>query len=155
MSATLEARLQWLLDRTAISDLLHSFARSLDTRDYPAYVDNFAPGGAVELPDPMRPGGTIVLRRDEMLEQLPRSIGRYAATHHLSANHQIDIDADSARSRSYLQAVHVRGPDPADHWSAGGWYDCDYVRLPAGWKFQRVRLCAVWLSGAPGPIRPD
>ena len=150
----LESKVQWLMDRTAISELLFSFARALDTRDYATYVDNHADGGVLELPDPVKPGATIVLRKEQMLEAVPKSLGRYRATHHLSANHQIRVDGDRAISVSYLQAVHVREV-PTDHWSAGGWYECDYLRTAQGWKFTRVRLSAVWMSGTPGPIRPE
>jgi hypothetical protein len=154
MSPDLEAQVRWLVDRAAISDLLYSFARALDTRDYRTYVDNYADGALLELPDPVTPGATIVLRKEQMLEAVPRSLGRYRATHHISANHQIRVDGDRATSVSYLQAVHVR-ETPMDHWSAGGWYECDYLRTSQGWKFSRVRLSAVWLSGTPGPIRPE
>lgn len=154
MSSELERQVRWLTDRAHISELLHAFARALDTRDFQAYVDNYAPGGSIELPDPKRPGSTIVLEKARMLELLPRSLGRYAATHHISANHQIIIDGDAASSRSYLQAVHVNGA-PGDHWTAGGWYDCEYLRSTAGWKFTRVRLTAIWLTGTPGEIKPQ
>ena len=118
MSAELERQVRWLVDRVAISELLHAFARALDTRDYQAYADNFADGGSIELPDPKRPESKIVLEKAQLLELVPKSLGRYSATHHISANHQIQIDADTAISRSYLQAVHVNG-DPTDHWMAG------------------------------------
>ena len=85
---------------------------------------------------------------------VPKSLGHYTATHHISSNHQITIDGDNAHSRSYLQGVHV-GPKPAEHWTAGGWYDCRYVRTSEGWKFARVRLTCVWLSGDVGTIKPD
>lgn len=150
----LASQVQWLVDRAAISELLCSFARALDTRDYAVYVDNYADGGVLELPDPVQPGATIVLRKEQMLAAVPKSLGRYRATHHISANHQIRVDGDRASSVSYLQAVHVREV-PTDHWSAGGWYECDYVRTGAGWKFMRVKLSAVWMSGTPGPIRPE
>ena len=154
MSTDLERQVQWLVDRAQISELLHAFARALDTRDYQAYVDNYAEGASIELPDPKRPGNIIVLHKANMLELLPKSLGRYAATHHISANHQITVDGDGATSRSYLQAVHVNGA-PTDHWTAGGWYDCDYVRMASGWKFRRVRLTSIWLNGTPGEIKPD
>jgi len=153
MNSTVESQLQWLLDRTAISDLLYGFARALDTKDYQAYADNYADGGYIELPDPKSPGVTITLRKEQMLELVPRSLGRYRATHHISTNHQITITGDSAQSHSYLQAVHVRDAQ-TEHWAAGGWYDCEYLRTKRGWKFSRVRLTAVWLSGQPGDIRP-
>lgn len=154
MATDLERQVQWLTDRAHISELLHAFARALDTRDFQAYVDCYADGGYIELPDPKRAGSTILLEKTDMLGLLPKSLGRYAATHHISANHQISIDGDAASSRSYLQAVHVNGA-PSDHWTAGGWYDCDYLRTAAGWKFRHVRLSAIWMTGAPGEIRPE
>ena len=154
MSSKLEEQVQWLVDRMAISDLLYSFASALDSRDYRAYTENYADGGYIELPDPLKPGESFVLRKERMLEQIPKSIGRYSATQHLSANHQITIEGGIARSRSYLQAVHVTGA-PSDHWTAGGWYDCEYVRSSDGWKFTRVKLTPVWLEGAPAAIRPE
>jgi hypothetical protein len=154
LSTDLARQVQWLTDRALISDLLYAFARALDTRDFQAYVDNYAEGASIELPDPKRPGHTITLQKARMLELLPRSLGRYAATHHISSNHQILVDGDTASSRSYLQAVHVNGA-PSDHWTAGGWYDCDYLRTTGGWKFRHVRLSAIWMTGTPGEIKPD
>jgi SnoaL-like domain len=152
-TATLEAQVQWLVDRASISDLLFRFARALDTKDFGAYTALYASDGVLELPDP-RSGSYFTLRQAELTEALPRSLGRYSATHHLSCNHQIEISGDRATSRSYLQAVHV-GSEPRQRWSAGGWYDCEYRREQRGWRFTRVRLTAVWLDGEPGEIRPE
>ena len=150
---TSSSAVKWLVDRAQISDLLFSFAAALDCKDWQAYVDNYADGGYIELPDPLSPGATFILRKEQMLELVPKSLGRYRATHHISSNHQIVINGDAATSRSYLQAVHVIDA-PSEHWTAGGWYDCEYVRLPAGWKFTRVRLTAVWLAGSVQDIKP-
>lgn len=149
---TLEQQVQWLVDRTRISERLFAFARALDSRDWDVYVDGYADGGELDLPDPMGSGRIVVPRAG--LREFVQGLGRYGATHHLSANHQIEIDGDRATSRSYLQAVHVR-QRPDDHWTGGGWYDCEYVRTAAGWKFTKVRLSIAWLDGRPGPIRPE
>jgi 3-phenylpropionate/cinnamic acid dioxygenase small subunit len=149
---TLEQQVQWLVDRARIGDRLIAFARALDTRDWAAYVDGYADGGVLDLPDPMG-SGRIVVPKDR-LPEFVQGLGRYGGTHHLSTNHEIAIDGDRATSRSYLQAVHVRAT-PDDHWTGGGWYDCEYVRTPDGWKFMRVRLSVVWMDGRPGPIRPE
>jgi len=148
-----DQQLRWLVDRASVSDLLLSFAHALDTKDFAAYAALYAHDGVLELPDP-RSGAYFTLRQADLAEAVPKSLGRYSSTHHLSCNHQIAIAGDCATSRSYLQAVHV-GASPRDHWSAGGWYDCEYRRETHGWRFTRVRLTAVWLSGEPGDIRPD
>jgi hypothetical protein len=150
---SLEEQVQWLVDRASISDLLFRFARALDTRDFGTYAALYAAEGVLELPDP-RTGSYFSLSQSELAAAVPKSLGRYSATHHLSCNHQIEVTGNRATSRSYLQAVHV-GSGPRDHWSAGGWYDCEYRRERGGWCFTRVRLTAVWLDGEPGEIRPE
>ncbi len=150
-----EATLAWLVDRSRISDLLYSFASALDTKNWQEYTGNYADGGLIELPDPTSStGATFILHKDQMLELLPKSLGRYSGTHHISTNHQIAIAGDEATSRSYLQAVHVKS-GPKDHWTAGGWYDCRYRRTSAGWKFTHVKLCSVWMSGQITEIKPQ
>ena len=155
MNDTLYEKVQWLVDRALISELLFSFAQSLDTKDVDAYVNNYAKNGVLELPDPTSTTGeTLIIPRSRMAEFVRNGIVKaYSATHHISTNHQITITGDIAMSRSYLQAVHV-GRTPLGHWDAGGWYDCNYVRTPEGWKFTHVKLTTVWLTGTPGSIEP-
>ena len=49
-AGTLEEKVQWLVDRALISELLHSFARALDTRDWAGYAGNYTDDGWLELP---------------------------------------------------------------------------------------------------------
>ena len=148
-----EKRLQWLVDRALISDLLYSFASCLDARDYAGYAANYVDGGYIELPDPLSTtGATWRMTKDKMPEMMPHGLSKYTGTHHISTNHQIRIDGDQASSRSYLQAVHV-GPTPFEHWDAGGWYDCTYRRTPEGWKFVTVKLSVLWMNGSPQQMK--
>jgi hypothetical protein len=155
MNESISETVQWLMDRVLISELLHSFARSLDTRDVESYVGNFAENGILELPNPTSKTGEVLVIPCNQLEEFVRKglLAHYSGTHHISSNQQITISGDTAASRSYLQAVHVR-QEPGDHWDAGGWYDCKYVRTSAGWKFSHVKLSVIWFSGNPGTIRP-
>jgi 3-phenylpropionate/cinnamic acid dioxygenase small subunit len=142
---TLEEQVQWLVDRAQISDLLHAFARALDTKDWQAYADTYADDGVVELP-------WATVPRGELADFVSRDLGRFHATHHISSNHQIEIDGDTARSRSYLLAMHVLDPDDQEsQWLAGGWYDNEYRRTPAGWRLTRVRITPVWQIGERPP----
>ena len=146
---------QWLLDRAEISDLLYRFASCLDAKDYQGYAENFVEGGYVELPEPTsKVGGTFKMYKEKMPELMPHGLGNYTGTHHLSTNHQIVIDGDTATSRSYLQAVHV-GETPFEHWDGGGWYDSTYRRTAQGWRFVGVRLNILWLTGTPKQMQAD
>lgn len=141
-SATLESQVRWLVDRAAISDLLIDFARCLDEGDYESYAANFTEDGILELPFHTHRG------RAGMADYVRHNLGAFVRTHHLSGNHAIDIEGDTARSRSYVQAVHVKDPgDDSDIATLGGWYHCEYRRTEHGWRFTRVALTRVWTSG--------
>lgn len=151
---SLNDKVQWLVDRAQISDLLCNFASCLDARDFHGYAANFVDGGYVELPEPTSTtGATFRMRKEQMPQLMPHGLGKYSATHHISSNHQMVVEGDTASSRSYLQAVHV-GKTPFEHWTGGGWYDCTYRRTSEGWKFVSVKLNVLWLSGNPEAMSP-
>ncbi len=138
--------LQTLLDRAAISDLLIDFARCLDVRDWDGYLANFAADGVLVLPF-----GTFT-GREAIAAHATHGLDAFDATHHVSTNHAIAIEGDTASSRSYLLVAHV--PDaaaPGDHGDAGGWYDCRYRREADGWRFTRVALTVVFTTGTALP----
>src|SRR5689334_17076963 len=105
------AQLRWLVDRAAISDLLVDFARALDDKDWDGYAANYAEDGVLAIAPTIAHEG-----REGLAEFVAGSLGRYAGTHHLSANHAITIDGDEATTRSYLLAAHVLDEsDPSRH----------------------------------------
>ena len=139
------AQLQWLVDRAAISDLLNDFARALDDQDWEGYAANYAPDGVLDIAPTIRHEG-----RAGMAEFVAGSLGRYAGTHHLSSNHRIDVDGDTATTRSYLLAAHVfDAAQPHRHADGAGWYLCSLRRLPEGWRFEHVRLVVRYVAGEP------
>jgi ketosteroid isomerase-like protein len=139
----LQRRLRAIEDRLAISDLLVRFARCLDEKDWDGYVALYTEDGVLRFPWG-GPRGTDVLRAD-----VEHNLARFHATHHISANHRVEIDGDEATSRSYVQSVHVADPEADEHWTMAGWYDCIYRRTPDGWKFTEVAITPVWQTGAP------
>ncbi|MFD5648735.1 nuclear transport factor 2 family protein [Streptomyces sp. NPDC127039] len=141
------AQLQWLVDRAAIGDLLVEFARALDEQDWEAYVALYVPEGVMSPTESVRLEGHEQLRRVGGAQQL----GRYRGTWHLSSNHAIHIDGDTARTRSYLLGVHMPGEDTFRHADGAGWYDCTLRRTPDGWRFVTVRIHEVWHAGEPLP----
>lgn len=139
------AQLQWLVDRAAISDLLVDFARALDDQDWAGYAANYAVEGVLAISPAITHTG-----RAGLAEFVGGSLGRYAGTHHLSANHAIEIDGDTATTRSYLLAAHLLDAgDPFRHADGAGWYRCRLRRTAEGWRFTHVRLEIRYLSGEP------
>lgn len=141
------AQLQWLVDRAAISDLLVDFARALDDQDWEGYAANYTEDGVLDIAPTIRHAG-----RAGLAEFVAGSLGRYAGTHHVSTNHRIEIDGDTAITRSYLIAAHVFDADhPERHADGAGWYLCRLRRTPEGWRFAHVTLVVRYVSGEPIP----
>src|SRR3954452_2213354 len=139
-------QLAWLVDRAAISDVLIEFARCLDDRDWHGYLEAFTPEAFLELPFGRFEG------RAAIAAHATKGLDGFAATHHVSANHAIEIAGDRARARSSLIAAHV--PDagaPGRHGDAGGWYDSELVRTSEGWRLASVALRVVWTTGTDLP----
>jgi ketosteroid isomerase-like protein len=141
---SLEHDVRWLKDRAEISELLHSFAYALDSQDIKTYAANFTDDGVLEFPQLTITGPGAIF--EHVSAQFNPS--RVRATHHISANHQIEIDGDRARSRSYFIALHVPANGTEDGvWSSRGWYENQYRRTAEGWRFTHVALRSVWRDG--------
>ncbi|MEU0237291.1 nuclear transport factor 2 family protein [Nocardiopsis sp. NPDC006198] len=135
------ARLRSLFDRADICDLLAEFVRRLDDRDFTGYAALFTEDGVLRMPGREHRG------RAGLAEYVEADLGHYHRTHHLSANHRVEVDGDRATSRSSMHAVHLRSADdPTDWWSVGGRYDNTYRRVGTAWRFHTVDITPVWLG---------
>jgi ketosteroid isomerase-like protein len=142
--STPEGQLAWLVDRAQISDVLIRYARCADLADWPGIAALFTEDGLVTAPF----GGSY--RGRDFGERAGPFMARFAATHHMSTNHAIEIDGDRATAHSYLQAVHVTAPDERSrHADIGGWYDHTFVREDGVWRIASMTLTFVWTAGEP------
>ena len=142
-SETVQAQIEELLEKQKISALLIEFAHRLDTKDWQNYPDLYADGGVIEL----RFAGRS-LTKEQLRDERLKGLRRYRLTQHFSTNHRIEIDGDTAHSRSYMLAIHMY-EDKSKHADAGGYYECDFVKTPGGWKFKRVVVDITWTGGEP------
>jgi len=144
-------KVRTLCDRAAISDALIAFARAVDTKDWPGYADLYTEDGVLELPflnPDGTPGGHV--GRAGLAQFVEAGLGGFKATHHLSGNHQITIDGETATTVSYCQCVHRHDEDHSRVWELGGWYLCELRRSSEGtWQFSKVHLEMVWQTGSP------
>lgn len=124
--------------------MLFRFAAALDAKDWEGYAALYADDGVLELP-----WGEVVTK-DKLVVSTSHNLGRFQATQHISTNHEVEVDGDTATSRSYLQATHVY---PAElrraHWVAGARYDCTFRRVDGAWRFTHVALTTSWETGEP------
>jgi ketosteroid isomerase-like protein len=148
---TLVEQVALLIDRAAISDTLIAFARAIDTKDWEGYAGLYTEDGVLELPF-QEPDGTPAghVGRPGLAEYVRGSLGKFTVTHHLSGNHQITLDGDTAMTVSYCQCIHRLDDDPENVWELGGWYLCRLRREADGqWRFAHVHLDSIWEHGSP------
>jgi hypothetical protein len=85
-STPADGQLAWLVDRAQIGDVLHAFARALDTQGLGRVRRPwFTEDGELVSPGAGHKGSA------GLANYVRNDLGVYAGTHHISGNHQITI----------------------------------------------------------------
>lgn len=143
-----EISLQTLLDRAAISDVVHAYARAVDQRDWTAFRNLFTDRVFVDMRS-FDPDRYLEVSVDELVE-LAMPLSAFDATQHVSSNHYHEIDGDRAICVSYMQAGHfLKRADGDFHCFLYGYYTYSLVRSEAGWKISRYALNVTAQQGDP------
>jgi hypothetical protein len=150
MTATPE--LQQLSDRAEIIDLVARLGACLDESRF----DDMA-GLLVEEARVRTPGGEAQ-GRAAVVAQAARNHPANQRFQHVITNVLVDLAGDRGKARANL-VVQITEPDdgptpPAPVTSIGEVYRFGLVRTPEGWRFTRIEIDPVWLSGVP-PLRPQ
>jgi len=148
--------LKLLLDRAAISDVVHAYATGLDRRDWKLYRSIFTDQIEMDFESVgIRPGEYSA---DDWVRDARRLFAGFEATQHTSTNHVHEIRGDAATCVSSMQAEHFVTPGPgdpadADRWTIGGYYTNELVRTQEGWKLRKIMLQVTWSRGNPDVSR--
>lgn len=129
-------------DRADIIDVTHNYCWALDRNQWGELDDVFLPEATALL------GSHEAANRDEIKRICSNTLTKLDDSQHIVATHQIRIDGDTATSRCYLHAQHVRraaGGGP--HYVVAGRYEDDLVRTPAGWRIKHRTLAVMWTEG--------
>ena len=144
--------LQNLLDRAAISDVVHAYATGLDRRDWALYRSIFTNDLEMDYASIGIEPGTF--DADKWVRASKRLFLGFTATQHTSSNHVHHIRGDTATCVSNMQAEHFIAPEPGREvderdlrWTIGGYYENELVRTPEGWKLCGVALRITWQQG--------
>lgn len=124
---------QYLLDRIAISDLLTTYAHSVDTRDWDLYRSVFTADAHIDYTTAGGIAGTV----DEVATWLSNTMEMFSATQHLVSNEMVSIDGDTATVRAmFYNPMRFANDGPFFH--CGGWYNHDLIRTADGWRSQNL-----------------
>jgi hypothetical protein len=151
----MDSRLDLLVARQEIDDLLTAYARAVDDRDWDRLETVFAPDAELDYRSAGGIQGTFPDVRRWLSEVLPL----FTWTQHLVVNRSVAIDAGgvTARARSDFHNPNemVVGGEP---WLfvVGGRYHDRLEQLPVGWRIiSRVEETLWWHHPMPGlPATP-
>lgn len=141
---SVQEQLNALQDRTSIIDVVCKFAVSIDRRRWDDLASCFV--DEIEL-NTIRTGKWVRMDSAEVVKILQRAFESYTATQHISANHQVTIEGDSAVVWSTLNATHyLAGAADGEFQQQVGYYEYHLVR-DRGWRITKVQQFPSWQRG--------
>lgn len=137
------AALDRLLDRLAISDVVHQYATAVDRRDWSLFRACFTERPEFDLSSWNGVPATRV-PADAWGRGVRAGLSGFDATQHTSANHVIRLEGEGGHCTSQMQARHVLD---GECYTLGGHYDNGLLRTSEGWRIDRCRLIVTWHEG--------
>jgi uncharacterized protein (TIGR02246 family) len=140
-----------VVNRLAISDLVHAYCQGVDRRDPEAVARLFTDDGVFVAY--AEPGATEPTSRSEGREAIARAIGMaryYKRTTHTVGNHLAVVDGEQAKGETRVVAYHVLGDEGAENlmiWHIR--YLDTYARGSDGWRIQERELRVDMVSNQP------
>jgi len=132
------------LDRDAIQEILVRYATSLDDRDWDRLATCFTDDAVADYGTGVFEGpSAIVGLCRQMLEPLEVS-------QHLLGTIEITVDGETATSRCYFHAQHVKpGLAEGTQLIIAGTYEDSLQRVGGQWRIHHRKLLAKWQNGNP------
>lgn len=98
--------------------------------------------------------GHEAANRDGIKQICSNASSKFDGSRHIVATHQVVIQGETATSRCYLHAQHIRkhavgGP----HYVVAGRYEDNFVRTPQGWRIKNRTLAGMWTEGNVAVVR--
>jgi hypothetical protein len=148
--------------RQANIDLMNRYAHALDTRDWDLFASLFTPDArfhARQYRDYSVPGEDFMVLegRDAIVGSLQAIWRGLSATHHMLANHMVELapDARNARASCYLRAHHVGDKERAHLFEESlGRFDFETVLEDGTWKIARMDENIFVVLGTPDAFPP-
>lgn len=148
MAAT---KLQMLLDRAEINDVVIRYALGMDLQDWELFRSCLT--DEVEADYSEATGQPAAMMRVQDFVAFVRGIlsTNGLRTQTLSTNHATTVEGDSATCNSYYIAQHyLPNADGSGRvFNVHGWYTDTLVRTAQGWKICKVKVTVRWATGNP------
>jgi len=147
-----QQKLQLMLDRAEIGEVIYRYAIGADRRDAVMFASVFTD----ELTVLIR-GGSFGEGRKQTLpngkfaHNVVTALSRFPVTQHLFNVYKIDVEGDTAQTLVYMQARHFIAASEGIHppWDMGGYYTHHLLRTASGWKVRDYTLNITWEQNVP------
>src|SRR5881628_1395637 len=135
----LEAKVQLLLDRAEISDVVLRYAQAINSRDFDllrtCYTEEIEMDFRATVPDMDHSNFTV----DEWVAMVDRFHSQFNGTEHILVPEGIDIQGDSARCYAVMHASHFKKDATGSPYHLiSGAYDMTFTRTADGWKLSKA-----------------
>lgn len=141
MPDTLDPRLQALLDKQAITDLVYAYCNAADRHDNEKMRSLYHPDAIDEH------GQFFEGLAMDFIDKLPEIQGPMQILHHNVTTLNIALDGDRAEGEVYILAFHqVATDDGVIDVLIGGRYFDKYERRNGEWKYSHRAVVADWVK---------
>jgi len=141
IDADLQSALKHLVDRSAIIELVHAYARAADRRDQTAMRTLYHDGATDDH------GGFFKGLAEDFIKALPQIQAPMQILHHNITTTNIAIEHDNAEGEIYVLAYHkVATANGSLDLLIGGRYLDRYQKRSGQWKFTHRAVIADWAT---------
>ncbi|MEV6424884.1 nuclear transport factor 2 family protein [Streptomyces sp. NPDC051662] len=139
--------LQELLDKSAITEVIHTVAHAMDARDWDLFATCYTPEAEGDYVN------VNVAGREAIIAGTKALLDPLHATQHLVGNLRVTIDDDIATTHATFIAQHVRAEATGNgQYILGGTYHDTLRRTDEGWKITRRQIRGIWSNGDPSVL---
>jgi SnoaL-like domain len=146
----MEEQIKEIIEKMQIADLLTRYFAAVDDKriDIQIVKATFTSDAKI-----IRPDGTAIVGRENILDGHTKSFARFKATHHVITNFVVDIHNDMATLRSNLIANHMWADNEDNpslnnkHFLADGVFLAKVIKVENHWRISELKNRVVWRTG--------
>ena len=144
-------KLQELMDKRALDELIYSTMHAMDSSDWPAYRKGMTDDAEYDFTShgvATDKAAEIMKGADYFITVLAGVLEGFESTQHHVTNILHTLNGDTATTNCYVFSEHFLNNDRGDRSvSCGGRYEVATVRTAQGWKVVKWRFIASWFRG--------
>jgi hypothetical protein len=157
-SVTDSQKIQWLFDRTQISEAVSRYPVSVDSRDWKLFRSIFTDEIEIFLGMATRSDRSLrKVKADDFTKVVTGVIESFSVTQHFLTEYHVEVNGDEAVSMNYMQARHFAPRERPSQpiWDVGGYYTYHLRRIGDQWKIPKYTLLLTWEINRPADLKID